>query len=109
LLTFLSASTNSTNGKVLGLRGLIGTVAAGGTGFSVSGDFGAGTSAPSWQVNSNASTVFQGITGASQLAAGMPVDMDVNLQGDGSLLATRVSVYDTNLTNVTFTNGRWSR
>ncbi len=92
--------TNSTNGMATGLYGLIATVGTGGTSFSVTGADG-----PTWQVSSNSSTVFQGVTGASQLATGMPVDMDVAIQADGSLLATRIAVYDTNVTNLTFVKG----
>ncbi|MHB8302017.1 MAG: DUF5666 domain-containing protein [Acidobacteriaceae bacterium] len=92
--------TNSTNGKATGLYGLISTVSSGGTSFSVTGADG-----PKWQVSSSSGTVFQGVTGASQLAAGMPVDMDVAIQPDGSLLATRVAVYDTNATSLTLVKG----
>ena len=92
--------TNSTNGMATGLYGLIATVNSGGTSFSVTGADG-----PKWQVSSSSSTVFQGVTGASQLAAGMPVDMDMAIQADGSLLATRVAVYDTNATSLTLVKG----
>jgi hypothetical protein len=106
-VTLASQPTNSTNGKATGLRGLIESVTANGTGFTVAGDFGAGTSAPTWQVSTNGSTVFQGITstGASQLAAGMPVDMDVAIQSDGTLVATRVASYDPVPVNVSFSIG----
>ena len=92
--------TNSTNGMATGLHGLIGSVNAGGSGFSVSGADG-----PTWQVSIGGSTVFQGITGVAQLAAGMPVDMDVAIQQDASLLATRVAVYDTNTADLTVASG----
>ena len=92
--------TNSTNGMATGLYGLIATVNSGGTSFSVTGADG-----PKWQVSSSSSTVFQGVTSASQLAAGMPVDMDMAIQADGSLLATRVAVYDTNATSLTLVKG----
>lgn len=104
-MTFAAQPTNNTNGKASGLRGLIGTVTTDGTGFSVAGDFGSGTNAPTWQVNSNGGTVFQGITGASQLAAGMPVDMDVAIKADGTLVATRIAVYDPTSSNLSFSNG----
>jgi hypothetical protein len=97
--------TNSTNGMATGLRGMIGTVTAIGTSFNVEGDFGPGQSAPIWQVSTSGSTVFQGITSASQLAAGMPVDMDVAIHADGTLLATRVAVYDTAPSNLSFASG----
>jgi Domain of unknown function (DUF5666) len=104
-VTLAAEPTNSTNGKAMGLRGMIGTVTNNGTSFTVAGDFGAGENPPTWQVTSNSSTVFQGITGASQLAAGIPVDMDVAIQADGTLLATRVSVYDTSPSNLSFSIG----
>ncbi len=104
-VTLASQPTNSTNGKATGLRGLMGSVTADGTGFSVTGDFGAGTSAPTWQVSTNGSTVFQGITGASQLAVGIPVDMDVAIQPDGTLVAMRIAVYDATPVSVSFSIG----
>ena len=99
-VTIAASPTNSTNGKATGLRGLINTVAANGAGFSVAGEDG-----PSWQVSTGSTTVFQGITGATQLVAGLPVDMDVAVQTDGSLLATRVAVYDPNPANLTISSG----
>ncbi len=104
-VTLAAEPTNSTNGKATGLRGMIGIVMNDGTSFSAVGDFGAGANPPTWQVSSNGSTVFQGITGASQLAAGMPVDMDAAIKADGTLLATRVAVYDTSPSNLSFSIG----
>jgi hypothetical protein len=104
-VTLAAQPSNTTNGLATGLRGMIGTVTSGGTRFSVAGEFGVGNDAPIWQVSSNGSTVFQGLTGASQLATGMPVDMDVAIQADGSLLATRVAVYDTNPSDLSFSSG----
>jgi len=92
--------TNSANGKATGLHGLIDTVAANGAGFSVTAADG-----PSWQVTTNAGTEFQGISLASQLAVGLPVDMDVAIQPDSSLLATRIAVYDTNIANLSAMSG----
>src|SRR6202034_3170104 len=60
---------------------------------------------PSWQIMSDASTVYQGIAGVSDLAGGMPADMDVVIQGNGSLLATRVAVEQTNIANLTVSSG----
>jgi hypothetical protein len=56
-------------------------------------------------VGTGSSTIFQGISGFSQLAAGMPVDMDVAIQTDGSLLATRVSVEDANTASLSIFGG----
>jgi hypothetical protein len=104
-VTLAAQPTNSTNGKASGLRGLISTVSAGGANFSVAGDLGATTNAPIWQVSTNGSTVFQGVTSVSQLTVGLPVNMDVALQADGSLLATRVAVYDAAPTSLSFASG----
>jgi hypothetical protein len=92
--------TNSTNGKVSDLYGMIGTTGANGSSFSVTASDG-----PNWQVKVNSSTVFEGITGASQLATGLPVSMDAAIQADGSLLATRIELLDTNPANLTTLEG----
>ncbi len=92
--------TNERNGLATGLEGLISAVSTGGSSFTVTGADG-----PAWQVSSGSSTAFQGVTSAAQLTAGMSVDMDVAIQPDGSLLATRVAVFDTNPANVTLSTG----
>jgi hypothetical protein len=92
--------TNNANGLSTGLRGLIDTVASNGASFTVTAADG-----PSWQITTNATTEYQGISGPSQLAAGLPVDMDVAIQQDGALLATRVAVYDTNTANLSVMSG----
>jgi hypothetical protein len=51
-------------------------------------------------VATNASTVYQGIGNLSGLAAGMIANLDLALQSDGSLLATRIEVDEPNATNV---------
>jgi hypothetical protein len=100
--------TNSANGKVLGVEGLISSVSADGSGFTAGGFYTAnqGAYTPSWQVTVNSSTVFQGVASAAELTAGMPVDMDLAIEPpDGSLLATRVAVYDTDTTNLSVAFG----
>jgi hypothetical protein len=100
-VTIAAQPTNTSNGKMSGLEGVITAVNSDSGGFSVNSvDDG-----PAWQIASNGSTVFQGIPGSSQLAVGMPVDMDMTIQADGSLLATRIAVYDTDTTNVSFWYG----
>ena len=107
-----SQPTNSANGKATNLQGLIASVDDGGAVFSVAHDFistGTGLSVAGdgslWQVTPNGSTVYQGINGSSQLTVGMPLDMDAIIQEDGSLLATRIAVYDTNPANLTVRSG----
>ncbi|MGA9669710.1 MAG: DUF5666 domain-containing protein [Terracidiphilus sp.] len=99
--------TNSTNGKALGLEGAITSVDATGTEITVDAPFGYWNgNTPTWQVSTNSSTIFQGIGSASALSAGMPVDMDVALQQDGTLMATRVAVYDTDAMNLSLSVGQ---
>ncbi|MHB8302401.1 MAG: DUF5666 domain-containing protein [Acidobacteriaceae bacterium] len=105
-------SSNPSNGKLVGMEGLIATVNSAQNSFSVNAadgsNYGGGTEPPAfmdpangpiWQVVTDSNTVFQGISGISQLADNMAVDMDGIPQPDGSLLATRIAVYDTNTTN----------
>lgn len=51
-------------------------------------------------VATNGSTVYQGIGNFSGLSAGMIANLDLTLQSDGSLLATRIEVNDASATNV---------
>jgi hypothetical protein len=99
-MTLLPQPTNSENGKESGLDGMIASVSAAGNSFTVTAADG-----PSWQVASIGSTVYQGVAGISNLAVGMPVDMDVVIQPNGSLLATRVAVEDTDTSNLTVSIG----
>jgi hypothetical protein len=99
--------TNATNGKALGLQGAIASIDATGTGFTVTAPYGYWNgNPPTWQVTTNSSTAFQGVGSVSELSAGMPVDMDVALQTDGSLMATRVAVYNTDATNLSLSSGQ---
>lgn len=82
---------SAADGEMTGLRGLISSVNSAGEVINVAAGDG-----PDWPVAYNSSTVFQGISGASQLAVGLPVDMDVAIQAHGPMLARRVAVYDTN-------------
>ena len=108
-VTIAAQPTNFTNGKSTGLLGQIGSVDASGTAFSVAGADGAALNGPHWQVNFYGGTLFQGINSFSQLVAGMPVDMDVAIQADGSLLATRVLVEDRNVNSLNIFSGPVSR
>ena len=103
-LTIAAQPTNSTNGLALGLEGMIGSTGSGATGFTVNALV-TGQTAPTWQVSLNSSTVLQGISGAAQLTTQVPVDMDVAIQQDGSLVATRVSVISTVTTTLTVASG----
>jgi len=106
-LEIAARPTNSANGKVLGLEGTIASIDATGTGFTVTAPVGYWNGdPPTWQVSTDGSTLFQGIGSAAGLSTGMPVDMDIALQADGSLMATRVAVYDTDATNFSLSIGQ---
>ena len=95
----LSASpTNSGNGRVSGLTAEIASVGMAGSDLTLAiagGPFGTRT----LSANSNGVTVFQGISGASALSAGMFLNVDGAIQADGSLLATRIALEDSSAIN----------
>ncbi|HLY40777.1 MAG TPA: hypothetical protein VKR52_06160 [Terracidiphilus sp.] len=95
--------TNTMNGMATGLHGLITAVSQSESILTVAG--GDGPNGPSWQVGADSRTVFQGISKFSKLAKGMPVNLDVAIQPDGSLLATRIAVYDTSTSNLNVFTG----
>jgi hypothetical protein len=99
-VTLASSPTNVQNGKMTDLIGQIASVDGMSNSFIVTAADG-----PSWPVQSNGGTVYQGVAAFSTLVAGMPVDMDVAIQSDGSLLATRVAVDDANPTNLSVLTG----
>ena len=96
-------TANEAYGKLNGLAGLISSVDAGGNGVIVDAAvYGVGQR---WQASFNAETVFEGVSGSRELVAGLPVNMDVAIQADGTLVATRVAVADTDTTNLTVWDG----
>ncbi len=103
-MTIAAQPANSANGLALGLEGIINFVGSGASEITVNGLVDSQTP-PAWQVNLTGSTVLQGISAAAQLTAGMPVDMDLAIQPDGSLVATRVSVISTDTTTLTVASG----
>ena len=102
-LTAAAPSAQMMSTDIPGETGLIGVVtalASDDTGFSV-----AGADGPAWSVKANGSTVFQGIADLAALSVGVPVNFDATAQSDGSLLASRVEVTDTNATELTIWRG----
>lgn len=99
-VTLASPPTNVQNGKMTSLMGLISSIDATKNSFTV-----AAADGPTWSVQTSSSTIFQGVASFSTLVAGMPVDMDVSVQGDGSLLASRVAVQDSNPANLSVATG----
>ena len=99
-VTLASQPSNVGNGKLTGLTGLISAVDLTGSSFTVTAADG-----PVWSASTNAATAFQGIPGISSLVTGMPINMDAAIQADGSLLATRVEVDDTNPSDLSVTSG----
>jgi hypothetical protein len=82
-----AAPTNDRNGKA-NIRGLVNSVAA--NQFIMGNS--AGLPIP---IATSAATVFQGIGSLAVLPVNVPANVDVNIQSDGSLLATRVEVENT--------------
>ena len=99
-LTFAAQPANSGNGLENDLEGVVGTINATARGFQVIAADGL-----SWMLNTSGATVFQGVSDFSGLASGLPVSLDATIQFDGSLLATRVAVQDTNAANLTTVSG----
>jgi hypothetical protein len=88
-VTISSQPTNDQNGKLTGIEAQVVSIDATGNSFAVQT-----ISRVSLQIDSNSSTTFQGVAGLASLSAGMLVNVDVAIQSDGSLLATRVEVDD---------------
>ncbi len=65
----------------------------------------ASANGPMVSFRTNGSTVYQGLSGLSALAVGALVDMDAAIQSDGSQLATRIAIEDTDLTNLSVSTG----
>jgi hypothetical protein len=100
-IAFSSQPTNIENGKLTALDGIVASVDTAEGSFTVTtqGD------GPGWHVSTSSSTVYQGISGVSALTAGMPMDMDVIVQPDSSLLATRVEVDNSDATDLSVWKG----
>ncbi|HEX8763825.1 MAG TPA: DUF5666 domain-containing protein [Candidatus Acidoferrum sp.] len=99
-VTLTFPPTNVQNGKMTSLIGQISSIDATKNSFIV-----AAADGPTWSVQSSNSTVYQGAAAFSTLVAGMPVDIDVSIQPDGSLLASRVAAQDANPTDVSVVSG----
>ncbi len=107
-MTLAAQPTNATNGKMTALQGLV-DVTPGQHITLLAADGSPTLSSLSanrtWQVSTDGNTVFQGIGDAQDLGPGMPVDLDGTLQSDGTLLATRIAVQDSDTTDLTVNQG----
>lgn len=99
-VTLASPPTNVQNGRLTSLAGQISSIDATTSSLTV-----AAADGSTWSVQSSNSTLYQGVAAFSTLVAGVPVDMDVSIQQDGSLLASRVSVSDANPTDLSVVSG----
>jgi hypothetical protein len=88
-ITISAAPTSIANGRILGLNGSLNSVGATKTTNFFSMLLADGTVVTA---NMNSSTVFQGISGMSALGPTGTVNVDLALQSDGSMLATRVEM-----------------
>lgn len=112
--TFTLANAAISSPSMAGLEGQVAAVNAAANTFTVTADDGKScvttnyspcdphsANGPVWQLEGNTDTVLQGVSNLAELQPGMPVEMDGSLQPDGSILASRISVLDTNPVNVT--------
>jgi hypothetical protein len=84
-----SNPSNEGNGKITGINAQITSINAASNGFVAQMSDGV-----SLNINTNGTTSYQGVAGISSLAMGMTIDLDVTIQQDASLLATRIETYD---------------
>ncbi len=89
MLSPLSISAQPAGGLVTGLDLRFASLSAVGNSFVATTPNGSSLS-----LATNATTVYQGVSGLSSITVGMLVDMDAAVQPDGSLLATRIQVDD---------------
>ena len=89
ILTPLSISAQPASGFVTGLDLRFTSLNAAGNSFVATTPNGSSVS-----LTTNATTVYQGVSGLSSITMGMLVDLDAAIQADGSLLARRVEVND---------------
>lgn len=104
-ISLAAQPADNTNGLVRGLHGLVSTINSSAGRFTVAGSDGPNLNGPSWQFNTDPKTVLQGISAFSQLSPGSPVDVDAAIQPDGSLLATRAEVTDTDTMDLNVFSG----
>jgi len=96
--TLSPQSTNSTNGKAMGIDGQVTSINTGANSFVLA--YPVSEAPRTVNVVAGAGTVFQGINSFAGLTAGTFVNMDGIAQDDGSLAATRIAVEDTSATSV---------
>ena len=99
-LPFGSPNTTSVNGEETTVEGTVASIDANSGSFTVNSADG-----PIWNVATSADTVFQGISGATALATGQPVDMDIVFDTQGDISARRVEILDTVTANLTYGTG----
>jgi hypothetical protein len=90
-ITVAAQPTNYLNGKLTNITGSI--LSASTTGFTLQLDDFAVANAPNnMTYNVGSTTVYQGVSNLSSLTPAMSVNIDAEIQADGSMLATRVYV-----------------
>lgn len=87
-------SGSGNGGNIRQLDGQIATITPSSNGLTLSLSQPTSRNTTTLSATANGSTVYQGINDFSALAVGMFVDMDGAIQGDGSVLASRIAVED---------------
>lgn len=91
--------TSPENGKALQVTGQVASIGTQGSTLTLSVNE-VGKDMRTISVSADNNTAYQGIPDFSALQVGAFLDLDGALQGDGSLLATRIASYDTTALNV---------
>jgi len=99
-VTFASEATSSANGQEANLEGQVTLIDSANNTFTLVLFDGQTLS-----FQTNGGTVYQGVKGFSALTTGMFVDLDAAIQPQGTQLATRIAVEDTNITDLTVSTG----
>lgn len=98
------AAAGQSQAQVMRVDGVVSAVNGGSNSLSVMNGYGFNNptypDGSTFTVATNGSTLYQGVGNFSGLAAGMIANLDLALQADGSLLATRIEVNDASATNV---------
>jgi hypothetical protein len=100
-IAFSAHPTNPRNGKVTQINGEITALGITGNTFSLTLPEGART----LSIKADSNTEYEGIGNFATLTVGTFVDMDGAVQSDGSLLATRIAVEDTDIQNLSVLTG----
>jgi len=104
-LNLASSPSNSSNGKVSALDGEVTSIDTAANSFQIALPQDFYFDPISVQIKTDSNTIYQGVGSISDLSVGSLLDLDGKLQADGSLIATRIAVPDTDTSNLSMQTG----